>query len=180
MPVIPTSNPDLTGLKGIHLWHAGLSTCSQRVRIALAELGPPLSSDRVRDFQCNHRNEQLKAFHREFHAGFARSRVTKAAAATDRDFRVLEESLSGRRESLAGPAFSLADIAWTPNFHRFDLIGWPFERYPKLQRWFQRISSRASYDAALQSWEPRELLDTAAPRLKARQASGDGIESYFA
>ena len=39
MPEIPTDNPDLTGLRGIHLWHAGLSTCSQRVRITLAELG---------------------------------------------------------------------------------------------------------------------------------------------
>lgn len=38
MPEIPTSNPELTGLEGIHLWHAGLSTCSQRVRITLAEL----------------------------------------------------------------------------------------------------------------------------------------------
>ena len=36
MPTIPTSNPELTGLKGIHLWHGGLSSCSQRVRITLA------------------------------------------------------------------------------------------------------------------------------------------------
>lgn len=222
MPAIPTSNPELTGLKGIHLWHAGLSTCSQRVRIALAELGlqfeshivnlhagenatewyqaihpqgvvpalvhdgrlwidsvdiinyldqelgktlltpgkpeqikvmhtlmqradraqkhlklltfeflfragPPVSNDRISAFQSNHRNEPLKAFHREFQAGFARSRVTEAATAADRDFRILEESLSDGRHFLTGPAFSLADIAWTPNFHRFDLIGWPFD-----------------------------------------------------
>ena len=274
MPIISTSNPDLTGLKGIHLWHAGLSTCSQRVRITLAELdlrfeshivnlhagenatewyqaihpqglvpalvhngrlvidsvdiigyldqelgkalltpiepekvkvmhelmqradraqkhlklltfeflfraGPPPSNELVTAFQSNHRNEKLKAFHREFQTGFERSRIEQATAATDRDFRILEESLGDGREFLAGPAFSLADIAWTPNFHRFDLIRWPFERYPNLQRWFNRISSRSSYDAALESWEPRELLDNATPRLKARQASGDGIESYL-
>ncbi len=83
------------------------------------------------------------------------------------------------RKFLAGPTFSLADIAWIPNFHRFDLIGWPFERYPNLQRWFRRVSARSSYETALEKWEPQELLERVAPRLAARRASGDGVECYM-
>jgi len=43
-PIIEPANPDLKNLKGIHLWHAGLSTCSQRARIALDELGHEFES----------------------------------------------------------------------------------------------------------------------------------------
>jgi glutathione S-transferase len=274
MPEIPTDNPQLTGLKGIHLWHAGLSTCSQRVRIALAELGlefdshvvnlhagenasdwyqaihpdgvvpalvhdgqlviesvyiidyldqqlgnsrltpasseekklmhalmaradqaqkhlkvltfeflfragPPVPEEVAKAYQSTHRNEYLRAFHRDFRAGFEPGRIEESAAATDRDFTYLDQLLSDGREYLAGPFFSLADIAWIPNFHRFDLIAWPFGWYPDLQRWFKRVSARPSYGSALQSWEPRELLDHAAPVLASRQAAGDGIETYL-
>ena len=274
MPEIPTDNPAITKLEGIHLWHAGLSTCSQRVRIALAELGlqfeshlvnlhagenasnwyqaihpdgvvpalahdgrlviesvdiidyldqlsgdrqltparpadretmyalmeradqaqkhlkmltfeflfsaaPTMDEDAANAFQNTHKNEWLKAFHRDFRAGFERDRVKQSAVAADKDFQFLEQLLGDGRKFLAGPTFSLADIAWIPNFHRFDLIGWPFERYTHLQRWFSEVSARPSYKTALEKWEPRELLDLVAPRLAARQASGDGVESYM-
>ena len=39
MPVIEPGRPDLKELKGLHLWHGGLSNCSQRCRITLSELG---------------------------------------------------------------------------------------------------------------------------------------------
>jgi len=274
MPLISTDNPDLTKLAGLHLWHAGLSTCSQRVRIVMAELeleyeghlvnlhagenasewyqaihpdgvvpalvddgrlvvesidiidyldrkqelpqltpvgndqqdimyelmeradqaqkhlklltfeylfsaAPAMDEEKAREYQTNHSNEWLKAFHRDFRAGFDRERVRLAAVATDHDFKFLDQQLSDGREFLAGPSFSLADIAWTPNFHRFDLIGWPFERYPSLQNWFNRICTRPSYKTALENWEPRELLELVAPRLAARKASGDGVENYI-
>ncbi len=274
MPVIPTNNTELTRLKGIHLWHTGLSTCSQRVRIALAELGlefeshpvnlhagenssdwyqaihpdgvvpalvddgrlviesvdiidyldqrqerqhlvpaepgereamltlmnqadqaqkhlklltfeflfkaaPTMSEDLAKTFQRDHNNETLKKFHRNFRAGFERSRIEAAAGATDRDFKALDQTLSDGRAFLTGASFSLADIAWIPNFHRFELLGWSFGRYPHLQQWFTGVSARPSYASALESWEPRELIDSAAPRLAARQAEGDGIESYL-
>lgn len=274
MPEIATDNPDLTALEGLHLWHAGLSTCSQRVRITLAELdqeyeshlvnlhagenasewyqaihpdgvvpalvddgllfvesvdiidylghkqgsnrltpaepaqkeamytlmkradqaqkhlkvltfeflfkaAPAISKDVAAAYQSKHKNEWLKAFHREFRAGFERSRIEKSAAASAKDFQFLEQLLSDGRQFLAGDTFSLADIAWIPNFHRFDLIGWPFERFPNLQRWFQRVSTRPSYTMALEEWEPRELLDIVTPRLAERQTAGDGVESYL-
>ncbi|PLW78997.1 glutathione S-transferase family protein [Cohaesibacter celericrescens] len=39
MPILATNNPDITSLKGIHLYHAGMSNCSMRVRLALEEKG---------------------------------------------------------------------------------------------------------------------------------------------
>jgi glutathione S-transferase len=274
MAIINTDNPELTKLQGLHLWHAGLSTCSQRVRIALAELGlgfeghtvnlhagenasewyqaihpdgvvpalvddgqlvvesvdiidyldqkqatpqltpadndqsdimhalmeradqaqkhlklltfeylfsavPAIDEEKARKFQANHSNEWLKAFHRDFRAGFDRDRVRQSANATDEDFKYLDQLLSDGREFLTGPSFSLADIAWTPNFHRLDLIGWPFERYPDLQNWFSRMCARPSYSNALEDWEPGELLALITPKLAARKAAGDGVESYI-
>jgi glutathione S-transferase len=274
MPEIPTNNPDISKLEGIHLWHAGLSTCSQRVRIALAELGlqfeshlvnlhagenasdwyqaihpdgvvpalahdgrlviesvdiidyldqisgnrqltpvqpadretmyalmkradqaqkhlkmltfeflfgaaPAVDEETANAYQRTQRNETLKAFHRDFRAGFERDRVRQSGVASDRDFQFLDQLLGDDRKFLAGPTFSLADIAWTPNFHRFELIRWPFERYTNLRRWFSRVSARPSYETALEKWEPRELLEHVAPRLAARQASGDSVEYYM-
>lgn len=39
MPVLHTNNPDITSLKGLHLYHAGISNCSMRVRLMLEEKG---------------------------------------------------------------------------------------------------------------------------------------------
>jgi glutathione S-transferase len=271
MPVIEPGNPDLKNLQGIHLWHAGLSTCSQRVRIALAELGhsfeshivdlhggenaseafqqinpkgvvpamvhdgtlviesidiisyldeklgngalrpaaqeddiarllrqadeaqsmlkictfeflfraaPPAPQSVLQNFQKTHKNEWLKAFHREFQAGFERGRVDEAVNYTHTAFVMLDELCSDGRKWLAGDKFSLADIAWMPNFHRFDLLGWPFDRYPNLSRWFAAASARDSYRTALEEWEPEGMLNTVMPKLAARRSDGNGIETY--
>lgn len=271
MPVIAPGNPELKNLQGIHLWHAGLSTCSQRVRITLAELGYDFESHivdlhggenaseayqkinpkgvvpaMVRDgtvviesidiiayldetlgkgtlrpaaqehdisrllrqadeaqptlklctfeflfraapqappsvlqaFQETHQNESLKEFHRDFRAGFERSRVVDAVNYTHAAFKLLDDLYGDDREWLAGSEFSLADIAWMPNFHRFDLLGWPFDRYPNLSRWFAAASARDSYHTALREWEPQGLFDIALPQLATRHAAGNGIETY--
>ena len=39
MPIIEAKDPTLKNLKGLHLWHGNLSSCSQRVRITLEEKG---------------------------------------------------------------------------------------------------------------------------------------------
>ena len=39
MPIIEPGREDLKDLNGIHLWHGGMSNCSQRCRITLNELG---------------------------------------------------------------------------------------------------------------------------------------------
>jgi glutathione S-transferase len=44
---IPTIQPDIQRLTGLHLWHAGLSNCSQRVRMVLTEKNLPWTSHLV-------------------------------------------------------------------------------------------------------------------------------------
>ena len=145
----------------------------------LFKAAPAISKDVAATYQSKHRNEWLKAFHREFRAGFDRNRIEKSVAASAEDFKLLDQLLSDGRQFLTGDTFSLADIAWIPNFHRFDLIGWPFGRFPNLQHWFQRVSDRPSYAMALEEWEPCELIDLVTHRLAARQAAGDGVEDYM-
>ena len=37
MPILHTTNPDILDKQGVHLFHFGLSSCSQRVRFALEQ-----------------------------------------------------------------------------------------------------------------------------------------------
>jgi len=271
MPIIEPGNPDLKNLKGIHLWHVGMSTCSQRVRVTLAELGlefesqivnlskgenateeyhnihpkgvvpalihdgtlviesvdiiayldttlgggklqpegqeeeiaallaqadaaqaplkvctfeflfsggPRMSDEDFEKFLAGLKSEYLVKFHQDYRAGFDRDRIHAAVNAVNEDFQVLEDRLSDGRTWMTGEDFTIVDIAWTPNFHRMDLLRWPIDRYPHLSDWFKRVSARPSYEFALESWEPQPLFKIALPLLDERRAKGDGIDNY--
>lgn len=274
MPRIRSKNKYLKYLRGLHLWHADMSSCSQRVRIALSEKGliytshlinlqagenasaayqsihpqglvpamvidgelfvesidiideinrqeeepflipkdtraasemdvlmkradeaqpalklltfeflfnaaPPPPKDVFDAFQKNHKNEYLKTFFRDFAKGFSRDRVTEAVRKSQGDFMFLETILSDGRPYLAGGQFSLADIAWMPNFRRFALFGWPFEKYPGLHSWFERVKTRPSHKQGLLDWEPKPFLHLVGPKIAARELAGDGVASYI-
>ena len=55
-------------------------------------------------------------------------------------------------EWLVGDKFSLADISWVP-LH-FTLIGvaFPFERYPRLSAWADKIHERPSFQEGILRW----------------------------
>lgn len=276
MPVIETDNKSVKALSGINLWHADMSSCSQRVRIALAEknlpfvsnlidlhsgenssaeyqaihplglvpalvidgeliiesidiineierrykdvpLSPPQSAksecvemfnliklaDNAQPFlkiltfeflfssvtpiakevflkmQKNHKNESLKQFYRDCSQGFSRERILGAVKNCHCDFQHLDDALSDGRNYLTGEQFTLADIAWIPNFHRFDLFQWPFHHYPYLSAWFERIRTRPSYKTGLVDWEPSDYEVAISPKIRARIQSGDGVDSYL-
>jgi glutathione S-transferase len=273
MPTIQHTNPALKELVGIHLWHAPLSSCSQRVRLALAEkerdygshpirlelaenanaeyqkihpaglvpamvidgelviesidiiaeidrqfspgsLRPadkrieaeisglleradraqpdlklltfeflfsaaPPPEETIRRIAERHSNAALRHFYRDFVDGFSRDRITAAAQACHADLMVLERRLADGRDYVAGANFSLADIAWIPNVHRYDLIGWPLAKYPALKRWYDRMKQRQSYQTAIADCEPKELIDVALPRIQKRIEAGDGVASYY-
>jgi glutathione S-transferase len=69
------------------------------------------------------------------------------------------------RDWLAGPSFSLADIAWAPYIARLDMLSlsplWTEGRRPHLARWWAAVQSRDSYrqevDQAIAS-ETRALM----------------------
>lgn len=279
MPVIEPADQSLKSLEGLHLWHGGLSTCSQRVRIVLAEkqlpweshvvdlaagdhagpayqainpkgLVPALvddgalliesidiidhldtrpddrgssnslrpddaagqaaleallaqadaaqsdlktlsfeflfqpthkrSPDDLAHFLASHRNADLVAFHKEFHSedGIPREKVAAAVQRTDDGLMTLEESLSGG-DWLVGSRISLADVAWMPNVHRLGLMGWPFDRYPRLQQWRDRVETLPCYRKGLVEWEPSGLLDVFATYVAQRAAEGTDVRSFL-
>lgn len=266
MPEIEPQDQSLKRLTGLHLWHAPMSSCSQRVRIVLAETGqgfeshlvdlakdahatpeyqaihpkglvpafvddgrlfiesidiiqqiagqetelattsspellrmadeaqvdlklltfeflfrsnPPPSEAESQAFQRNHQNDWLKQFHKDFAAGFEPDRIKAAVDRTDAGFRKLDALLADGRAYLAGEAFSLADIAWMPNVHRFNLMGWPFDRTPSLQLWFERVARRESYKTALVAWQPEHVAGAFAAYTEQRRAEGTDVTAYF-
>lgn len=265
MPEIEPKDPSLKSLGGLHLWHAPMSSCSQRVRIALAEsgrgyeshlinlekdehaspeyqkihpkglvpalvddgrlyiesidiieqvagassplvqvsdktllqmadaaqldlklltfeflfrAGSPPPPDSVEAFQQQHQNEWLKQFRRDFAEGFDPKRLNDAIARTDAGFQHLDDILSDGRIYLEGAEFTLNDIAWMPNVHRFRLMDWPFERTPRLRSWFQRVSNRASYREALLNWQPNPAIEGFQAYTERRHAEGNDIRSF--
>ena len=265
MPRIEPLDQTLKSLNGLHLWHAPMSSCSQRVRIALAETGkdyvshlidlekdehasesyqkihpkglvpafvdngdliiesidiirhiagedaalastnapellqladkaqidlklltfeflfragPKPTREKAEAFQQNHSNDWLKQFRRDFAAGFDRDRIDAAVRRTDAGFRRLNDLLSDGRSYLAGEEFTLADVAWMPNVHRFDLMGWPFARTPHLKAWFDRISDRPSYKTALLDWQNEHTASAFADYTNNRRAEGTDIRSF--
>ncbi len=265
MPQIEPMDQALKSLSGIHLWHAPMSSCSQRVRIALAEsgkeyeshlvdleknehatpeyqrihpkglvpalvddgrlyiesidiighvaggdsplartgsgrllaladaaqpdlklltfeflfrAGPPPSPEAADAFQMSHQNKSLRQFRIDFANGFDPCRLNDAIARTDEGFRYLDRLLSDGRACLEGLEFTLSDIAWMPNVHRFRLMDWPFERTPHLQAWFRRISERPSFRLALLDWQPAPVAETFEEYTRLRQAERTDVRSY--
>ncbi|MCG3269537.1 glutathione S-transferase family protein [Yoonia sp. I 8.24] len=264
MPLIETQNPALKTLTGLHLWHAPLSSCSQRVRLVLSELNrdfeshlvnleagehaseayqaihpkgvvpalvddgrlyiesvdiiqhlaqghadlmcadadllaladgaqldlklltfeflfrgaPPPDPKQVQAFQENHKNAWLRQFYRDFQAGFDRARVDYAVRRTDAALKLLDARLADGRKYLSGEAFSLSDIAWLPNIHRYAMMGWSYENTPRLSAWFAGMKNRPSYGTALIDWQPVEIRNAFATYTQRRSEEGTDIRAF--
>jgi len=63
MPQIEPRDKSLKNLKGLHLWHAPLSSCSQRVRLVLAERGLAFQSHVVNLEAGEHASAAYQAIH---------------------------------------------------------------------------------------------------------------------
>jgi len=61
---------------------------------------------------------------------------------------------------LAGPAWSLADMAWATSWRTWTLAGYPLDRHPLLCDWFARIEARPAWRAIARLWAepPRERV----------------------
>jgi glutathione S-transferase len=91
--------------------------------------------------------------------GFEAPGIAKAYLQYDAFLQKMDDKL--RTSSwLAGPDFSLADIALTPYVTRLDMLSmsemWT-KRRPHLTEWFERIKSRPSYKPQLRDWCPPDL-----------------------
>lgn len=273
MPVIEPKDRSIKDLRGIHLWHDDLSSCSQRVRTVLAikeldwvnhlivipngdnttpeylainskGLVPALVHDGVliiesidiidyldRTFSSSLRPSEpeltnqmedwlkradgaqydLKVLSHEFlfravrkisaaeMANFEKnvandilvdfiriyrendrlpdSMISESVNRTDACFQALDVALSDR-DWLVGDDLSLADIAWMPNVHRVELMDWPLDRYPNLQRWHEQVRRSDAYQKGIVDWEPpaaRKLLTTFA---KSRGTDGYHVRNF--
>jgi glutathione S-transferase len=100
-----------------------------------------------------------------------RSAIQKFA----RSFARMEAALS-QAAWLAGPEYSLADVALTPYAVRIEMLGiWDLWRqgHPRVDAWFQRVKARESFMPALFQHMPEALRNTmlangrrAAPQLR--------------
>ncbi len=63
MPEIEPKDTSLKSLTGVHVWHAPLSTCSQRVRIALAETATSYQSHLVNLEKDEHASQSYQSIH---------------------------------------------------------------------------------------------------------------------
>jgi ganglioside-induced differentiation-associated protein 1 len=63
MPQIETRRNDIRALTGLHLWHAGLSNCSQRVRLVLEEKSLDWTSHPVDLFRFEHATPEYQTVH---------------------------------------------------------------------------------------------------------------------
>jgi len=63
MPEIETLRPDVRALSGLHLWHAGFSNCSQRVRLILEEKSLPWTSHLINLRLFEHATPEYQSIH---------------------------------------------------------------------------------------------------------------------
>ena len=273
MAIINPPNEQVKTLRGVHLYHADLSSCSQRVRIALEEKGVPWVShlldlakdEHVRsDFpsinpkglvpvlvhdgvvhvesadilnyidanfdgpalqagdpastaqwvaRCNAQqgalkitsfeflfkpkarknarelqrfaqlqqaNPELLAFHQQFSSqqGLPQAKIQQAVDHILADIKALDQQLE-QQPYIAGEAFSLADVAWMVSAHRYNMMGFPNERFPHYQAWFRRVAQRPSYTTALRQWEPNSVSRLLQIYTAFRRLRGNDLRTYL-
>jgi glutathione S-transferase len=100
------------------------------------------------------KNDELIEFMREFTSadGLSRNRVERATSWIERVLGELDVRL-GQHQWLAGEAFSLADLAWSIDIHRFELIKFPMEKYLAMRAWYRGIEQRPGFQRMVLDYE---------------------------
>ena len=78
---------------------------------------------------------------------------------------------------LAGDAYSLADLAWTVNLHRFSLMDFPTEGLAGLNRWSAALRARPSFQTAILDWEPQPIREFFAQYVESRRRDGTDVRA---
>jgi glutathione S-transferase len=136
---------------GIHLPGVKPWIYYNRMRNALKMQGEALES--YRRLQTN---PELLAFHEKSASadGFSEQDINTSGQILRDAWERVEASLQ-RHEWIAGPEFSLADIAWVP-LH-FTLVGanFDFEPYPAVRAWESRLHQRDCFQQGILKWCPK-------------------------
>jgi glutathione S-transferase len=80
-------------------------------------------------------------------------RVKAARADMEQRLDTLEEAL-GSDPWLSGSAFGLADVSWVVNTNRLTQAQVPFDRWPRLKAWNEKVTQRPAFDRAVVSYRP--------------------------
>ncbi len=110
------------------------------------------------------KNDELADFMREFTSeqGLSRERLARSTQWIVQMLTEMDQRLA-QHQWLAGDAFSLADLAWSIDIHRFELIKFPMERYAAMLAWYRRIEARPGFQRMVFDYEAqfRKSMETA-------------------
>jgi glutathione S-transferase len=98
-------------------------------------------------------NDELVEFMRELTSerGLSQSRLERATNWIERMLDALNQRLA-QDPWLAG--VSLADLAWSVDIHRFELIKYPIDEYPAMLVWYRKIEARPSFQRMVLDHQP--------------------------
>lgn len=107
----------------------------------------------MKEYEKIQPNQELIDFHKltlsEGH--IPQAKIDEAEAELRRFFSRIDKNLE-KYEWIAGNTMSLADIAWIPNYTLLNLFNFPFEGYPRVMEWIDKLVNRPSYEAAVIKW----------------------------
>jgi glutathione S-transferase len=89
-------------------------------------------------------------------------------------FRDVDRRLA-TNEWLIDGNFTLADVAWTPQVHRMNLMEWPMASYPHLSRWYAQLQKRPSFREAVVDCEPAGARAMFASYAAKRRSEGTSV-----
>ena len=121
----------------------------------------PAARRSLKQFEAHHRNQELLEFRRRFiNKAFTQNEINEALTQVYACLNTLDNSIASSNEDqwILGDTFSLADIAWVVNVHRFQLMGLPIQQFTSLQRWYTRICQRPSVVRGLLDFEPKVVV----------------------
>lgn len=118
------------------------------------------SPEQLAEYEKRQGDGALVDWHRRFSTGgFSSEDVADAAGFYADCLGSLDELLAGQ-DWLSGRDFGLADISWTVNARRAEILEHArpgllrLESFERLEDWFSRIRSRPGYRKGLVEWEP--------------------------
>jgi glutathione S-transferase len=158
-PDPPLCPDDALGYAEMGLWVARQDSIQRSLRILSHEfLFKPVvrkSAADIARYESLLTNHELIAFHRECAStrGLAPSIVAGAIRVAEDALAEVNRHLRGRTW-LVADMFTLADIAWVVDVHRFVLMRFPMGAYPAVRRWYRRVIARPGFARAILSYEP--------------------------
>ncbi len=117
------------------------------------KLGMPAAA--LAEYRSRQKNKELLEFHEKSSSGgFSAEDLAQSMGILTECFDRIEGELQSH-QYIVGDSFTLADVAWIP-LH-FTLIGatFPFERYPAVTKWADRITPRPSFQKGVLKWCPK-------------------------